>query len=539
MPRELYGFLAEKQPDLAAELDEICKASANIWASQRLEQFTVHGEPHIREVERNLDSLTASLRIPGTPNCLTAQEIFVLIAACHLHDIGMQLGVPDAREKHAEYSYQLILGNKVTSPDGQPLSVELPIKDNAACEAIAKVARAHWTDFALKLDEDDYIYGNNRGRVKLLGVLLATADLLDVSAIRASYYLGRHRLFELEPLSKLHQTMHALVRGSRIRPEDPQVPEKLVFELEWRDESSVVRDLTLWQLRWFCSQQRQLMPELERLSGGRVRWAAPWAQIKFHSPVGQNPNLPDAARRLLDLELAKQTLIDRDQVVEELQDALGRVLSSMYFLHSSSDSDARQVVQWFESWARNEDSCIFARVDAAPTETAYNISDLIAQLFVQWGKAPPTWDDSEAMRRLKDYVHSEPEKKFALVAEVDQYRENTLDPIVETIVSRDQKSMERGGHIFLLVCPHSQRPGAIKGVRFHELTLTSFTLEVVEVHLESRYGYDESDRKEIAQRIGALDLLDAPARVYTYIESHCDNEAWQESGQVSRTKALD
>ena len=54
MSRELYEFLAQKEPDLAAELEDICKEAANIWASQRLEQLTVHGEPHIREVERNL-----------------------------------------------------------------------------------------------------------------------------------------------------------------------------------------------------------------------------------------------------------------------------------------------------------------------------------------------------------------------------------------------------------------------------------------------------------------------------------------------------
>ena len=426
-------------------------------------------------------------------------------------------------------TYQLI-GNKVMSRDGMPLSVELPIENNAAREAIAKVARAHWTDFALKLDEHDYIYGSDRGRVKLLGVLLATADLLDASAIRASYYLGRHRLFELEPLSKLHQTMHTLVHGCHIRSEDPQVPEKLIFELEWRDKSPLVRDLNIWQLRWFCSQQRQLMPELERLSGGRVRWSSPWARILFHSPAGPIPDLQPAERRLLDLELAKQGLIDRDQVVQELRDALGRVLSSMYFLASSSDSDARQVVEWFESWARNEHTCIFARLDAASTETAYNLSDLIAQLFVQWGKGAPVWDDSEAMQRLKDYVHSEPEKHFVLVADVDEYREELLGPIVETIVSRDQKSMERGGHIFLLLCPHSQRPEAIKGVKFRELSLTSFALENVEGHLESRYGYNESDRKKIAQRIEDDDMLDAPARVYRYIERHCDDEAWKESG---------
>jgi len=130
------------------------------------------------------------------PNKLTAEEIFVLIAACHLHDIGMQLGLVDARENHAEYAHKLILYSSAQIGPEQR-RVTLSISNPNARVAIAEVARGHWTDFALRLPEEDYIFENERGRLKLLGLLLATADLLDTSAVRAGYFRSAHRLFDL------------------------------------------------------------------------------------------------------------------------------------------------------------------------------------------------------------------------------------------------------------------------------------------------------------------------------------------------------
>src|ERR1700694_282458 len=132
--RRLFERLCESNKDLALALGRICDEAAEIWKSQNLREFTVHGGPHYSQVEANLDSLTINLEASTHP--LSPEEIFVLIAACHLHDIGMQLGVPDAREKHAQYAYELILNSSVwVGPEHR--KVTLPIQDWNARTAIA------------------------------------------------------------------------------------------------------------------------------------------------------------------------------------------------------------------------------------------------------------------------------------------------------------------------------------------------------------------------------------------------------------------
>ena len=173
--RILYGELREQTPDLAESLDRIRDAALEIWAEQRMAKFTAHGKDHIAQVEVNLDALTRPLVEAG--EALKPQEIFVLLAACYLHDIGMQLDVPDAREEHAQHSYRLIL-DSFEDEEGRIRRAGVRIDDPTTREAIALVARGHWTSFALKLPSEDDLGWNRSGRLRLLGLLLATADLL-------------------------------------------------------------------------------------------------------------------------------------------------------------------------------------------------------------------------------------------------------------------------------------------------------------------------------------------------------------------------
>src|ERR1700748_857329 len=101
----LYSTLENLNRPLAEEFDAIRRESFKIWEEQYMRPFTTHGKLHSERVERNLDSLTRPLKEP-----LTAEEIFILLSACYLHDIGMQLiDDSEARSRHAQYAYDLIL----------------------------------------------------------------------------------------------------------------------------------------------------------------------------------------------------------------------------------------------------------------------------------------------------------------------------------------------------------------------------------------------------------------------------------------------
>ena len=193
--RSLYNQLRQQSGSLADSLDRITNEALVLWQGQHLRTFTAHGESHILQVEANLDALTRALQI--SPQKLQPQEMYVLIAACYLHDIGMQLGERDAREKHAQYAFDLILRSHARN-NNEERRVTLPIDDRNAREAIAATARGHWTNFAVELVREDVLVGMSRGRLRLLGLLLAVADLLDLSPVRATYFRSIHQLDKLD-----------------------------------------------------------------------------------------------------------------------------------------------------------------------------------------------------------------------------------------------------------------------------------------------------------------------------------------------------
>ena len=311
-PRVLYEELKGQSATLAHELDGICEQAIEIWQKQFLQEYTAHGKEHITQVERNLGDLTRHLQT--REDSLSPEEIFILLAACYLHDIAMQVSVADARGNHAESVFDLIINSSPEVPI-EHRRITLPIQDSNARRAIAHVARGHWTDFALELPRSEYVRDDNsRGRLRLLGCLLAMADLLDVSPIRATYYRTLHRLQDLPPLSELHQTMHALVRGIRIAPPRPLVSADLQFELTWRGDEGTVRIVCNWHMQWADSEWRRLSPVLYEESGGTVRWADPWAQMVFCTPEERLHTLSEEAQQVLLAERAKQKRIYGEQV---------------------------------------------------------------------------------------------------------------------------------------------------------------------------------------------------------------------------------
>jgi hypothetical protein len=520
--RLLYHALKAESEELARQLDRICEAAYEIWESQHLREFTVHGGPHFTQVEANLDSLTHNLQ--ASPKHLTPEEIFVLVAACYLHDIGMQLGVGDAREKHAQYAYELVLHSSAQiGPEER--RVTLPIKDSNARAAVARIARAHWTEFALQLPEEDYIYANERGRARLLGLLLANADLLDTSAIRAGYFRSDHRLFDLNPVSELHQTMHHLVTGYEIKPADPNVPHTLLFELQWRDHSTMVQDMSEWQLRWFSSQLRQIMHEVERLSGGALRWATPWARVVFRPAEGPMPELSIGAKRVLAAELAAQRRIDRDKFAGEFRQAIGQCSRKVFQLSASSNSDARQMAEWCQAHAMNAEGCIVARIDLASSDPM-EIASLVANLFEQYGEHLPECDDGKALEKLKDYVLRNREASFVLLAVADSSLNDVLRPILESILFAD---IGKGlaSRVCIVICPTEIALSEADHVERRSVDLSSFDRSEVDEYLRRRYGFNPDDAGVTVGNMDRIGLLAMPSRVYTYIEDHCDRTLWE------------
>ena len=96
--RILRQELERGDRELAAVFDRVYEESVKIWDGQHLFNYTAHGKSHTEQVERNLDSLTRPLQSSTRP--LTSEEIFILLSAACLHDIGMQRADDPERGSH-------------------------------------------------------------------------------------------------------------------------------------------------------------------------------------------------------------------------------------------------------------------------------------------------------------------------------------------------------------------------------------------------------------------------------------------------------
>jgi hypothetical protein len=517
--RVLYNELRRQNAALADEFDAIYRESLKIWDEPDLREFTDHGKVHIDQVERNLDSLTRPLQ--SSSSALKAEEIFVLLSACCLHDIGMQLvDDPDARAKHAQYSYELILYSH-TRVDTTERRVTLPITDNNARRAIALIARAHWTDYALKCSERDYIVGQERGRLRLLGELLAMADLLDISPVRARYFRSIHRLYTLPAMSELHQRMHELVKGFEIIAPNSEVQQDLQFQLEWREDGETVRLMNDWAMTWFASQWRQLSPALYKDSGGSIRWSDPWATVKYNPPEGPMPDLQATAKQILKAERSEQLRINRDRFIAQFKSAIKSGGATLFLFPSDSTGDGQVVSEWCGAQAGLENKV--ARV-VIPPSAPLDLSSIISQLMEQWGEHLPQCRNDKALQRLRQYVLHETETLVSIIV-AEKYEKRRIYSLLEVLMQSDDPE---AGRVCLLLTRGAEGPRSLPQTAIVPFDASEFGQADVERYLQTRLGFSPLASEKIYSELSSLGLAQQPGQIYNYIQIQMRSDMYAE-----------
>jgi hypothetical protein len=502
-------------PALAGELDNIYKETLKMWAEQAFRLYTAHGQPHIEQVEQNLDNLTRPLMESAMP--LEPEEIYVLLAACCLHDIGMQLDEPDAREKHAQYAYDLILYSSAQiGPEVRRIT--LPITDTNQRQAIALIARAHWTDFALALDSEDYIFNNRRGRLRLLGTLLALADLLDISPVRARYFRTIHRLYDLNPVSELHQVKHALVKGFQIVTPNPMLRNELQFQLSWHKDDDIVRDMADWIMQWFNSQWRQLSPEIYEMSRGTIGWAKPWAKVAFNAQKGPLPDLKVDALNILKAERAEQRRIDRDLIVARFRGAIQNGETKLFLFSKDPDFDGRELTRWCEADASLQNGCLVARADIQ-ANIPLDLASIVSQLMEQFGRHMAQSSDIDALEELRAFA-STTEKPIVSIIITDQYRSDIINRLLRTLALRPDTNPPVA-RVCLYLSTGARGPKELLGVEIEDFAGSFFTREDVEKHLKTNWGYTDNEACEICDKMSGIGIDREPGKIYNYINWHC------------------
>lgn len=502
---------------LAAEFDRIYEEAREIWNEQYMLEFTAHGPLHTQQVERNLDSLTEPLQ--KTPNRLTPHEIFVLLSATCLHDIGMQLiNDPEARRKHAQHAYDLILHSSAKIGT-ESRRVTLSIRDEKSRIAIAKIARAHWTDHALQLKEADWINSQNvKGRLKLLGLLLAMADLLDLSPVRARYFRTIHRLYDLSPESELHQTMHQHVFGIDIQPPDKGSPGKLQFQVEWNGDYPLVHDMNDWVMDWFDSQWRRLCEPLSKESGGLIEWVHPWRDILFRPREGDVLMLSPPAHNVLKAERADQQRIDRNAFTSRFVGALKNKEAVVFLGPSESDFERHILSDWSTAYAELHDRCRVMHLDSR-SFTYFRAGNIAARMLKELGQTLDAGDD--AITALANFLKNDAALSLVTIIKTDNALGKSLQNLLHILLQRNGPATAR---ICLLFCPRGKGPKKIGDATIVPFDTLLLPRDEVEEHLRKR-GYSSNTSSEIYNEMDILNHTSHPTDIYTYIHLYCNHRS--------------
>ncbi len=215
MCERLVGYLDTTRQ---RELVNVRAAAERIWKTPLHRYYTDHTVSHSERAIALLDGLTAG--VMNTDKRLSPGEVFVLLAAAYLHDIGMQNerfasgNVEEIRRQHHEQTAEMIY--RVWEDPANAVNLALG-DDPALVEAVALVAQAHRKVDLSSAEYDPLPHGGETLRLRLLAALLRFADELDIDYRRVD--LEAMKLMNLPVESQLHWWKCYYVNGVSIEDE--------------------------------------------------------------------------------------------------------------------------------------------------------------------------------------------------------------------------------------------------------------------------------------------------------------------------------
>ena len=208
--------------DFAPKIDIIKQEAEKIWTKGELYHvyYTLHGLDHSIYVIKILEKLIDGL---NPKDNLNETEIFYLLSAAFLHDVGMQCKYQDDGERAA----------KISKSKGKPYSVQDLIRDehhtrsgryikdnfkslkldHFEAECIRLISEGHRQIELDSKEYDDQLIGLESVRVRLLSALLRLADELDIAYTRAPEILFDILKEDMPDYSHLQWLKHYYTSG--------------------------------------------------------------------------------------------------------------------------------------------------------------------------------------------------------------------------------------------------------------------------------------------------------------------------------------
>ena len=365
MEKELQGL----DTALYERLKEIKECAKAIWKEPKLRWHTDHGPNHSDRVVKLIGQILAPLYPyrEGTSPPLSAHELYILLTACHLHDIGMQnlsvdpeipveeLGPQEyklIRDRHPHASFVLIR-NRVVGSLGRGEN-RIPLDADEHLMPIAHVAQAHGTEFfdescqnLRRITKDLRFIDDQRPvRGEMLAALLMMGDELDLSSVRATFPdMEKH-----SPETLLHNYKHHYIKpGTGVRdgatPQDREVFVWFEFPPDAQEAGydAEIRNWVLNKLACECNRVKAVLWETLQLRCDKVSYKIDYDTSGYRRP------LPAEVHLVLEKMRCERVLVNRDELIALLKNYLqsARPGNEVVVAWGDTHSDLEYIAEWF------------------------------------------------------------------------------------------------------------------------------------------------------------------------------------------------
>ncbi len=522
--KELRQRCKERGLTLHKDLEDLCNCAFKIWEPQMLTFFTDHqAQTHSLAIVGILDELLK--RLQATDQKLNAPEIFILLAASYLHDIGMQdlqldgrgvneLTVSDyeaIRRRHPEQG-AMHIRKGTTNIEGIDPFFSTKMKNSSYSDIVAEVSHAHGSEWfetcVAKLKKNRFKPGGESIRPTLLAALLMLADELHIDQDRANF--GKCQDFS--PTSSLHFHVNHYVtavdnvqHGNRVSIE---------LSLEWPSESNSYRDsLRFWIARKLTRQIRRVNVVLREACEGALEIEE--KPIKFYESIKpeMRRKLPDSAKAVLKRDVDNTEIVGRRELLEAVRRWLELKKETRSFkciiIWDTIDSDWPKLNTALENNTKVLGGKMIAysfdqgkkrggRIVSDPPE---NVLWYLNNILEEMLKSPRTQVNIETV--LKDLASACSDTAIMLLLEhpnctddeetrrwlsqsfLPALKNKSVPLCTVIVVDKDKKDSE------YLVNDIS--------FAFEEFTLSNFTVDDIAEYLSTQRGFSESEAREKAE----------------------------------------
>lgn len=551
LEQQLKEFCEQHQPplDLYKRLERVRSSAETIWQEQRLKWFTDHrAVTHSRYIIEHLGCVLEHLQ--GTSERLNPYELYVLLASCYLHDIGMQdfgsisgrsveqfndADYKHIRKNHPKRARELII-KRTLRRDRDEFRIDLD-DDPQYLVPIALVSQGHGSSFFIEtvkeLQKRQDRPGNEYFRGDLLAALLLMGDELDLHERRAAF----PQEFTLSPLSLLHHHVHHYIKGVEIIDGRTPKHRRIHLIMEFPSDADEYRvDIRNWITTKLIKQCNLTNPILEATTKGELGWDDHIEIRETTDNYGVRRSLLESAaskRALYELrrELYEAQAVDRSELKKRLEETIRRSSQHCQVVQiiDQENSDWSYLIKWLKEICNCHVFTFIHFAFQQPTghgsfdilhRFSANLKKLADYTCSNYDKINTSFGQSQSdaleslgralLMDLQDFTERQP--LVLLLERVDAAEIETVKWMTKWLMPELSKQ-----NIKLLVIFTQFDNGTVKNISLEELQtfrLGLFTKDQIIEHLQLETGFSTEQAESEANYLFSLSS-GSPIRVLT------------------------